>query len=52
MQLYRQGVEITINWHSLDIDNQGIFFTDMNSYKFMRRDIQKNVNKTYLSKAN
>jgi hypothetical protein len=33
------GMEVTVNWRSLDIDNKGVFYTDTNAFKIMRRDI-------------
>lgn len=41
----KNGMEVTINWRSLDIDNKGIFFTDSNAYKVVKRDI--NAKKPY-----
>lgn len=35
------GMDVTINWRSLDFDNKGVFFTDANAYKIIRRDINK-----------
>jgi hypothetical protein len=43
---------VTVNWKSLDIDNLGIFYTDANSFKFMRRDKNKDLSREYLSAAN
>ena len=34
-------MDVTINWRSLDFDNRGVFFTDANAYKIIRRDIMK-----------
>lgn len=38
LQLYKQGIDVSVNWRSVDIDNKGVFYTDANAYKFMRRD--------------
>ncbi len=34
-------MDITINFQSLDFNNKGIFYTDSNAYKIMKRDIFK-----------
>ena len=34
------GMEVTINWRSMDIDNKGVFYTDTNAYKVVKRDIE------------
>ena len=36
-------MEVTINWQSLDFDNKGIFYTDSNAYKVVKRDIFKKL---------
>ena len=38
-----KGMEVTINWQSLDFDNKGIFYTDSNAYKVVKRDIYKKL---------
>lgn len=44
---------MTINWKSLDIVNSdGIFYTDANSYKFMKRDKNKDKARPYLTGQN
>ncbi len=37
---------MTVNWRSLDIDNKGVFYTDANSYKIIKRDITVKKNYT------
>ena len=34
-------MDITVNWKSLDFDNKGVFYTDANAYKIMKRDLNK-----------
>lgn len=34
-----QGMDVTINWKNLNIQNNGTFFTDSNAYKIVKRDI-------------
>lgn len=34
-----EGKEVTVNWRNLLVDNQGVFYTDANAYKMVRRDI-------------
>ncbi|CDW89891.1 glycosyl hydrolases family 38 protein [Stylonychia lemnae] len=46
---FSKGKEVTINWRSIDIDNQGIFYTDANSYKIVKRDIERDTYRSYLS---
>lgn len=29
--------EITVNWHFFDLKNNGVFYTDANSYKIVKR---------------
>ncbi|CDW91487.1 glycosyl hydrolases family 38 protein [Stylonychia lemnae] len=36
-----QGQDVTINWKSLDIDQNGTFFTDANSFKVMKREVNQ-----------
>jgi hypothetical protein len=36
-----QGMDVTVNWRSLDIDNKGVFFTDANAYKIVKREVFK-----------
>jgi len=33
------GMDITLNWRSLDINNNGVFYTDANGYKIVKRNI-------------
>eukprot|EP00347_Sterkiella_histriomuscorum_P020142 403338949 len=47
-----KGQEVTINWSSRDIENEGIFFTDANSLKIMKRDARKDEYRPYLTSAN
>ncbi len=35
------GMDVTINWKASDFDNKGVFYTDANGYKIMKRDIHK-----------
>ena len=44
----KNGMEVTINWRSLDFDNKGIFYTDSNAYKVVKRDAfkKKDYNET------
>lgn len=37
----KNGMEVTINWQSLDFDNKGTFYTDSNAYKVVKRDAFK-----------
>lgn len=41
--------DITINWTFLDIDNRGIFYTDANSYKMVKRNSSHDVSKTNIA---
>ena len=34
----KSGMEVTINWQWLDFDNKGVFYTDSNAYKVVKRD--------------
>ncbi len=55
LTLYKQGgggIDVTVNWRSNEIDNKGIFYTDANAFKFMRRDINKDLSRTYLTPIN
>ena len=42
--LNNHGMDVTINWKNLDIDNRGIFCTDANSFKFVKRNIHALAN--------
>jgi hypothetical protein len=33
--------EITANFRYFDVDNKGVFYTDVNGYKIVKRDINK-----------
>jgi hypothetical protein len=33
------GMDVTINWRSLDIENKGVFYTDANAYKMIKRNV-------------
>lgn len=35
------GADVTVNWRSLEIANAGIFYTDANAYKMVKRDVYK-----------
>lgn len=37
--LNNHGMDVTINWKNLAVDNEGVFFTDANSFKFVKRNI-------------
>jgi hypothetical protein len=30
--------DVTLNWHSYDIDSKGIFYTDENAFQMIRRE--------------
>lgn len=32
-------MDVTINWKNLGADNAGVFYTDANSFKFVKRNI-------------
>ena len=34
-------MDVTLNWKSLEIINNGVFYTDANAYKIIKRDIFK-----------
>ena len=34
-------MDVTVNWRSHEIENNGVFYTDANGYKIMKRDINK-----------
>ena len=40
------GMEVTLNWRNLLNDNRGIFYTDANAFKMVRRDILPRSNFT------
>ena len=35
------GMDLTVNWSSLNDDNRGVFYTDANAYKVVKNDINK-----------
>lgn len=35
------GMDVTINWRALEIENKGVFYTDSNAYKIIKRDVYK-----------
>jgi len=35
------GMDVTVNWRSLEIANRGVFYTDANAYKMVKRDVYK-----------
>jgi hypothetical protein len=37
----QSGMDITLNWRCLDINNKGVFYTDSSAYKIIKRDIYK-----------
>ena len=39
--MFPHGQDVTINWESLDIkpEKQGVFYTDANAYKIIKRDV-------------
>lgn len=40
-------MDVTVNWQSLDIKNNGIFYTDANAYKMVKREKDPVLRKTY-----
>jgi hypothetical protein len=51
-ELHMFGQDVTINWESLDfkVEKPGLFYTDANAFKIVRRDIHepKGYNATYI----
>lgn len=37
LTLGTNGKDVTINWRSLDIKNEGVFYTDANALKLVKR---------------
>ena len=47
-QDHQYGLDLTLNWQSLDItpESPGVFYTDANAYKIIKRDINERRNYT------
>ena len=46
------GQDVTVNWRSLDTNHKGVFYTDSNAYKMVRRDINEEKPYIYQESAN